>query len=71
MSAIIVRPSSLTGRLVEHVAPAATQASSLPRPTEDDFRLLEEYGSILALERAGLHGVADRLLNYETGRDVD
>lgn len=33
-------------------------------PSDDDYRLLEEHGGIAALERAGLHGVADRLSFY-------
>jgi len=33
----------------------------LGAPTDDDYRLLEEHGGVAALERAGLHVVADRL----------
>ncbi len=33
-------------------------------PTDDDYRLLEEHGGLSALERVGLHAVADRLSFY-------
>jgi len=71
MNVTTVRPSSATRRVVRPVVPLATPACSLPPPTEDDFRLLEEHGSILALERAGLHCIADRLLKYQADRDAD
>ena len=34
---------------------------SLQAATDDDRRLLAEFGSIEELKNAGLHGVADRL----------
>lgn len=71
MNATTVQPSGATRRIARPVVPRATPPCYLLPPTEDDFRLLEEYGSILALERAGLHGIADRLLKYQAHRDGD
>lgn len=71
MNATTVQPSSATRLISRPVVTPATPAYSLLPPTEDDFRLLEEYGSILALERAGLHCIADRLLKYQADRDAD
>lgn len=41
----------------------AVQHEALPTASAEDMALLAQYGSIEAVNSAGLHGVADRLKN--------